>query len=417
MKESRKTALNSCKEFLSKIEPSLAGLEIIDVFHDPNSDNTLWKSIAQIRSYNTKKESFIIEIRETWDELVFTQNLFDHAWTLENILSNSKQTKSQKIIIYLCNKWENPNEQSIVKNVPQRFIREAQWQNIKHIYLDTSSELWGIDNLLQSFAEDGIFPTNCIRKQGLQKIRKHDVPKKHLPTISIITIVFNGADQLEQTIQSVIGQQNVNLEYIIIDADSTDNTVDIIKKYDNYISKWISEKDNGIYDAMNKGIDLATGQWLNFMNCGDMFYSVNSLSTIPLNEGVDFYYSNVIHTNSERHNSLSITSHEQTRLNHQAMVYQKRIHNNYKYLVHRNIMISDYLFFREHSSSNWVKVDTPLSIYDTDGISSNSKHFFQKIFVNLIYGDIDVSQATLLMIKNRINNVIKKIARLINTKK
>lgn len=98
------------------------------------------------------------------------------------------------------------------------------------------------------------------------------------PSVSIITVVYNGAKHLENTIKSVIALNYDNIEYIIIDGGSTDDTLDIIKGYAEHIDHWISEKDRGIYDAMNKGVKIATGQWINFMNAGDTFASVDALS-------------------------------------------------------------------------------------------------------------------------------------------
>ncbi len=98
--------------------------------------------------------------------------------------------------------------------------------------------------------------------------------------ISIITICFNAENVIEQTILSIIGQTYGNKEYIIIDGQSTDGTLELIKKYDSKISKWISEPDKGIFDAMNKGLNYATGDWVIFMNAGDCFYDKQVLSKI-----------------------------------------------------------------------------------------------------------------------------------------
>lgn len=101
-----------------------------------------------------------------------------------------------------------------------------------------------------------------------------------LPRITVITVTRNADAHLEQTIQSVIEQDYPNLEYIIIDGASTDGTLDIIRRYESYITKWISEPDRGIYDAMNKGIALATGDWLFFMGGDDSFCTHTTLSGV-----------------------------------------------------------------------------------------------------------------------------------------
>jgi len=98
--------------------------------------------------------------------------------------------------------------------------------------------------------------------------------------ITVITVVYNAAGDIEETIRSVIGQNYPGIEYIVIDGGSKDGTVDIIKKYEEKIQYWVSEPDKGIYDAMNKGIDKATGNWINFMNAGDFFYSEDAVSNV-----------------------------------------------------------------------------------------------------------------------------------------
>lgn len=111
------------------------------------------------------------------------------------------------------------------------------------------------------------------------------IPNK--PLITVVTIVLNGVAFLEKTIQSVISQNYENIEYIIIDGGSTDGTIDIIKKYENKITHWISEPDTGIYDALNKGVGLTSGDWINFMTGGDKFYSNEVIHKIFDNQAHD----------------------------------------------------------------------------------------------------------------------------------
>lgn len=92
------------------------------------------------------------------------------------------------------------------------------------------------------------------------------------PLVSIITVVYNGEVHIEQSIKSVIAQTYSNIEYIIIDGDSTDGTLDIIKKYESKITKVVSEKDTGIYNAMNKGLALANGEVIAILNADDYYY-------------------------------------------------------------------------------------------------------------------------------------------------
>jgi glycosyltransferase involved in cell wall biosynthesis len=98
--------------------------------------------------------------------------------------------------------------------------------------------------------------------------------------ISIITVCYNSAATIEKTIQSVANQTYTNIEYIIVDGNSKDGTLDIIKKQKDKITQWISEPDKGLYDAMNKGIAMATGDIVGILNSDDTFFSKTVLSEI-----------------------------------------------------------------------------------------------------------------------------------------
>ena len=113
--------------------------------------------------------------------------------------------------------------------------------------------------------------------------------------ISIITVVKNSSNTIEKTIKSVLAQEYRNLEYIIIDGGSTDGTLEIIKGYKKNISIFLTEKDNGIWDAMNKGIKLANGDLVGFLNSGDIYYP-NTLETVNhyfIKNKIDFLFGSV----------------------------------------------------------------------------------------------------------------------------
>lgn len=115
------------------------------------------------------------------------------------------------------------------------------------------------------------------------------------PFISLITVVYNNVEGIEKTISSVLSQTYPFIEYIIIDGGSNDGTVDIIKKYEYRIAYWCSEPDKGIYDAMNKGINLATSDYIMFLNSGDDFIENDSLEKIVRanNGNYDIIYNNL----------------------------------------------------------------------------------------------------------------------------
>jgi glycosyltransferase involved in cell wall biosynthesis len=158
----------------------------------------------------------------------------------------------------------------------------------KVLFLPHGENLKGAGGLRTQgyFKVGGFIPDSTFSQ--LRKNKENAKDRIQNPQITVVTVVFNGEQTLEETILSVLNQTYDNVEYIIVDGGSTDGTLDIIRKYEHLIDYWVSENDKGIYDAMNKGIALATGNWINFMNAGDRFVSEVTLTNLGLEEMSDY---------------------------------------------------------------------------------------------------------------------------------
>ena len=197
-----------------------------------------------------------------------------------------------------------------------------------------------------------------------------------LPLISVVTVSYNAASTIEKTILSVIQQTYPNIEYIIIDGGSTDGTVDIIKKYADRIAYWVSEPDKGIYDAMNKGIDIATGAWINFMNSGDSYYENNVLENIFKQEYNADYLVGIAATplgfwKPVREDFMLSDVYNGGAVNHQASFIRKELFKD-KYDI-SNRIIADELFFLQKivfEERVYKVISLVVCNYDDQGISS-----------------------------------------------
>lgn len=195
------------------------------------------------------------------------------------------------------------------------------------------------------------------------------------PLITVVTVVFNGEATLEQTIQSVVNQTYDNVEYIIVDGGSKDRTLDIIKKYEDRIDYWQSEPDKGIYDAMNKGIELANGDWINFMNSGDSFYNECVIKNI--------YYGNIhdcdiIYGKAITSKRQDIIVYRPTRFNliigrmlcHQSLFVNKSVFINYKFNCRYKLLADkDWLMKLIKRNCIFEYIDMHVCIYDLEGVS------------------------------------------------
>jgi glycosyltransferase involved in cell wall biosynthesis len=168
------------------------------------------------------------------------------------------------------------------------------------------------------------------------------------PLVSIITIVFNGEKHLQQTIESVLGQTYPNVEYLIIDGGSKDNTVSIIKNYSSHLAYWISEKDKGISDAFNKGISKATGDIIGLINADD-WYEKDAVEKIVQAIGNnDVVYGNLALWRNEKQEVIFTGNHhyltKEMTINHPTVFVKRQCYLQYGLFDLRYKYAMDYDF-------------------------------------------------------------------------
>ena len=205
------------------------------------------------------------------------------------------------------------------------------------------------------------------------------------PLISVVTICYNAKNDLEKTILSVLSQTYQDIEYIIIDGGSTDGTVDIIHKYSERLFYWISEPDKGIYDAMNKGMDRATGSWINFMNAGDTFcdnevikniFGYNDLSDYSVIYG-DCYVSKLNQLQYLKASSMKKV-HVQMPFCHQSSFIRKtRLRFSIDLKIAADYQMI-YEYYRMNGISSFLYISKPISVFDATGISTTNNNLMQK---------------------------------------
>jgi glycosyltransferase involved in cell wall biosynthesis len=204
------------------------------------------------------------------------------------------------------------------------------------------------------------------------------------PKLSVITVVFNNVRDIERTILSVIGQTYTNIEYIIIDGSSTDGTLDVIAKYKDRVSKLISEKDKGIYDAMNKGLAVSTGDYVLFMNSGDEIYAPDTVANIfHISPDADIYYGETEMINDAGH-SLGQRRHKAPRqftwkdfkygmaISHQAIYIKRSLTQPYNLKYHLSADI-DWILQAARKADKIVNVNQYVAKYLVGGMSK-AKH-------------------------------------------
>ena len=196
--------------------------------------------------------------------------------------------------------------------------------------------------------------------------------------LSIITVNYNDALGLERTIKSVISQTYHDFEFIIIDGGSTDESVEVIKKYEEHIDYWVSEHDGGIYCGMNKGLHQAQGEYVNFMNGGDCFYSPQVLEQI-FSLGIETDIITGTHVGSPHPNigKNGVTMYDLCTgaIDHQASFIKREVALRHPYDEKYKI-VSDWKFFIEAliiDNCTFYYTDTIVVNVDMSGISNSNK--------------------------------------------
>lgn len=219
--------------------------------------------------------------------------------------------------------------------------------------------------------------------------------QKHNPKISIITITYNSAKTVEETIKSVVSQDYPNLEYLIIDGGSKDNTLEIVERYRDKISLVISEPDKGISDAFNKGIKYATGEIIGIINSDDLLMP-GALEKISesYEPGVGVYRGNLIIWNDEKNSrvvstpgmNFSLYSFKSSPICHPSTFVTKETYEKYGgyKLEFKYIMDEDLLIRLYERNVRFKKVDSELAVFRIGGVTTNP--FWKKLReVKLLY--------------------------------
>ncbi len=199
------------------------------------------------------------------------------------------------------------------------------------------------------------------------------------PLISIIIVVYNAHTTIEASLQSVLSQRYEGRELVIIDGGSTDGTLDIIAKYQNKLGYFMSEKDKGIYDAMNKGIEVAKGDWFYFLGSDDVLFDNEVLSKIFERADIDqadFIYGDVkLKSNNQLYGgSRTFASLIEKNINHQAIFYKKDLFDsvgnyNRKYKVLADYDLNLRIFENEDILKNYLPI--PVCLFNDKGGASN----------------------------------------------
>lgn len=219
------------------------------------------------------------------------------------------------------------------------------------------------------------------------------VNKNKLPLITVVTVVFNAANTIEDAIVSVTTQSYSNCEYIVIDGGSTDGTLDVIRRYGHAIDYYVSEPDEGIYHAMNKALKLASGEWLVFLGADDVMTDCLMRVAGQLKCPDSIYYGNVKLLSSENLYDGPFNRYKlmQQNICHQSIFYPSSVYK-FKNYDEKCGFLADYKYNMElwGGGTPFVFISETVAIFNDNGISSLANEDFQEIKMSLILSELGI---------------------------
>ncbi|MGD0283763.1 MAG: glycosyltransferase family 2 protein [Dissulfurispiraceae bacterium] len=286
-----------------------------------------------------------------------------------------------------CLNQEHSTTRRVTRETPVLCVQpEAKFERM--LFLQANPQRTGEGGL----RTNGYFKAGTCTAAETDTIARNVVARQN-PLITVITVVFNGAETLEQTILSVLRQSSDNVEYLIIDGGSTDGTLDIIRKYEYAIDYWVSEPDGGIYEAWNKAAGIALGDWCIFLGADDELASDNVLEEIFLSyaphfEEYQLIYGKLHIINSATGELLEELGQPREELSREYEFFRPKLPKCPEILMHRSLFSGNATFdttyriagdakFLLHSLASGARVlylDLPVAKMRLGGVSSAPKN-------------------------------------------
>jgi hypothetical protein len=318
-----------------------------------------WCEVANLTCSQSAGGILDVSVRYAWGQQVFRQSLVDHVGDSPPLFRKRRRSEHdrRKLIVYLCEASTGLDQRQCSFEVPRKLILGNHWSAVLHYYVllptphpfsipghgetanlrlelsdSSSGKLSGppmeaVSPPMNLSGNSDPLSYNARTEGGLRKKGSFRQTAESRPLISVVTVVLNGEKYLEQTIQSVVNQPYENLEYLVIDGGSNDGTLDILRQYGDVLDYWLSEPDQGIYHAMNKGWNLSRGEFVHYLGADDTLIELPVRALVEAQaRGLDIVYGDVLLSNGHRFVSrYGFTLRFNNTLHHQGLFLRRSL--------------------------------------------------------------------------------------------